>query len=197
MFVCIRILWVAISDESTDFVTILAWCWGEGIMQHMFLLFFVKFLKNICCAEMENKIFNTYFNSYFPFILHTWKPLECIILRLLPFCIMASCYQNLTPLQIIFYYVAIFFQVTDIVKQSTIWPWNSSSPMLWNPVELPGSSVQGIFQARILEQVAISYSRDSSRPGIKLSSLVSPALAGRFFTTAPPGKPRIILVLSN
>ena len=33
---------------------------------------------------------------------------------------------------------------------------------LCNPVELPGSSVQGIFQARILEQVAISYLRDSS-----------------------------------
>ena len=27
---------------------------------------------------------------------------------------------------------------------------------------LPGSSVHGIFQARILEQVAISYSRGSS-----------------------------------
>ena len=109
--------------------------WWEHWFCHylsMFLLFFVKFLKNICCAEMENKIFNTYFNSYFPFILHTWKPLECIILRLLPFCIMTSCYQNLTPLQIIFYYVAIFFQVTDIVKQSTIWPWNSSSPMYWS-----------------------------------------------------------------
>ena len=26
-------------------------------------------------------------------------------------------------------------------------------------------------------------------PGIKLMSLVSPALAGKFFTTKPPGKP--------
>ena len=26
-------------------------------------------------------------------------------------------------------------------------------------------------------------------PGIELQSLVSPALAGRFFTTVPPGKP--------
>ena len=29
---------------------------------------------------------------------------------------------------------------------------------------LPGSSVHGIFQARILERVAISFSRGSSRP---------------------------------
>ena len=34
-------------------------------------------------------------------------------------------------------------------------------PTLCNP---PGSSVYGIFQARILEQVAISYSRGSSQP---------------------------------
>jgi len=50
----------------------------------------------------------------------------------------------------------------------------------------PGSSVHGIFQARILEQVAISYSRRSSQPpGIEPGSLASAALAGRLFTTAP------------
>ena len=31
--------------------------------------------------------------------------------------------------------------------------------------------------------------RDLPHPGIELLSLVSPALAGRFFTTAPPEKP--------
>ena len=31
----------------------------------------------------------------------------------------------------------------------------------------PGSSVQGIFQARILEWVAISYSRDLPDPGVE------------------------------
>ena len=30
---------------------------------------------------------------------------------------------------------------------------------------------------------------DLLNPGIKPQSLVSPALAGRFFTTVPPGKP--------
>ena len=54
----------------------------------------------------------------------------------------------------------------------------------------PGSSVHGISQATTLELAAISYSRgvlpDS---GIEPVSLASPALAGRFFTTEPPGKP--------
>ena len=51
---------------------------------------------------------------------------------------------------------------------------------------LAGSSVHGIFQARILEWVAISYSRGSSQPRIELTSLGSPELTGRFFTTVPP-----------
>ena len=47
-------------------------------------------------------------------------------------------------------------------------------PMDYSP---PGSSVRGISQARKLEWVAISYSRDLPDPGIKLMSLSSPALA--------------------
>ena len=41
-----------------------------------------------------------------------------------------------------------------------------SCPTLCNPVDCspPGSSVHGILQARILEWVAISFSRGSSRP---------------------------------
>ena len=49
----------------------------------------------------------------------------------------------------------------------------------------PGSSLYGILQVRILEWVAISFSRGSYQPRdqtrIKLASLMSPALAGRFF----------------
>ena len=48
--------------------------------------------------------------------------------------------------------------------------------------------VHGIVQARILEWVAISSSRGSYNLGIKPSSPVSAALAGRFFSTEPPGK---------
>ena len=45
----------------------------------------------------------------------------------------------------------------------------------------PGSSVHGIFQARILQWVAMSYSRESSQHRIEPTSAVSPALRGRFF----------------
>ena len=51
---------------------------------------------------------------------------------------------------------------------------------------LPGSSVCGIFQARILECEAIPFSRESSQPGDQ--TMVS-CITGRFFTTEPPGKP--------
>ena len=51
---------------------------------------------------------------------------------------------------------------------------------------LPGSSIHGILQARILEWVAISFSKRSPDPGIESGS---PGLTGRFFTE-PPGKPR-------
>ena len=60
-----------------------------------------------------------------------------------------------------------------------------SYPTLCNPMDcsLPGSSVHEISQARILEWVAISYSRDLLNPGIEPKSLASPALADSFFTT--------------
>ena len=50
----------------------------------------------------------------------------------------------------------------------------------------PGSSVHGILQARILECVAMPFSRGSSQP--RDWTCVS-CLAGEFFTTEPPGKP--------
>ena len=49
------------------------------------------------------------------------------------------------------------------VKWSEI---SQSSPTLWDPMDcsLPDSSIPGIFQARTLEWVAISFSRGSSQP---------------------------------
>ena len=50
----------------------------------------------------------------------------------------------------------------------------------------PGSSVHGISQARLILGVGCHFfSRDLLDPGIQL---VLPGLAGRFFTTEPPGK---------
>ena len=57
---------------------------------------------------------------------------------------------------------------------------SDSDPM---DCSLPSSSVHGIFQARILEWVAISSWRDVPDPGIESESFGSPALAGGFFTT--------------
>ena len=42
----------------------------------------------------------------------------------------------------------------------------------------------GILQARILEWVAIAFSRDLPDPGIEPEPLTSPALKAGFFTTS-------------
>jgi len=57
-----------------------------------------------------------------------------------------------------------------------------SSPM---DCSLPGFSVHGVSQARILEWVAISFSRRSSDPGIKPAY---PALQADSLPTEPQGK---------
>ena len=51
---------------------------------------------------------------------------------------------------------------------------------------LPGSSVHGNLQARILECVALLSSIGSSQPRDQIHST---CIAGRFFTAEPPGKP--------
>ena len=53
--------------------------------------------------------------------------------------------------------------------------------ILWDPMDCSpsGSSVHGIFQARVLEWIAISFSRGSSQP--KNQTQVS-RIAGRCFT---------------
>ena len=62
----------------------------------------------------------------------------------------------------------------------------SCDPMVCS---LPASSVHGIFQARILEWVAISFSRGSSNPRIKPRS---PALQADSLPTELWGKPSSI-----
>ena len=53
---------------------------------------------------------------------------------------------------------------------------------------LPSSSLHGILQVRVLEWVAISFSKGSSRPRDR--TRVS-HIAGRRLTSEPPGKPKI------
>ena len=65
---------------------------------------------------------------------------------------------------------------------------SQSCPTLCDPVDCspPGSSVHGILQARILEWVAISFSRDLPDPGIEPRS---PSLQTDALTSEPPEKP--------
>ena len=70
------------------------------------------------------------------------------------------------------------FLVQTGKKESEV---SQSCPTLCNPVNcsLAGSSVHGIFRARVLERVAISFSRGSSQP--RDQTWVS-RIAGRPFT---------------
>ena len=52
---------------------------------------------------------------------------------------------------------------------------------------LPGSSVHGILQARILVWVAIPFSSDLSNPGLETRS---PELQSDYLLSDPPGKPK-------
>ena len=55
---------------------------------------------------------------------------------------------------------------------------------------LPGSSVHGIFQAKILESVAMPSSGECSWPRDRTHVPWSSCTTGGFFTAEPPGKPR-------
>ena len=66
-----------------------------------------------------------------------------------------------------------------------------SCPALWDPMDCSrsGSSVHGLSQARILEWVAISFSRGSPWPRDRTQVSCT---AGGFTTTVTPGKPTCI-----
>ena len=59
-----------------------------------------------------------------------------------------------------------------------------SCPTLWDSMDYspPGSSVHGLLQARILEWVAIPFSRGFSRPRDQTRISWDSCTAGRFFT---------------
>ena len=70
-----------------------------------------------------------------------------------------------------------------------------SRPTLHDPVDCSpaGFSVHGIFQAKILEWVAISSSRDLLNPEVEPESPVSPALKGGFSTCWAIGEALLIV----
>ena len=66
---------------------------------------------------------------------------------------------------------------------------------LYDPIgsSLPGSSVHGIFQPRILEWVAMPHSRDLPDPGIEPVSPASPAIQADSLLTEQEGRPHSLL----
>ena len=69
-------------------------------------------------------------------------------------------------------------------KGQKVWKWKSLSHVwLCNPMDY---TVHGILQARILEWVAIPFSRDLTNPGIEPRS---PALQVDSLSAEPQGKP--------
>ena len=63
------------------------------------------------------------------------------------------------------------------------------SPTPCDPLDCspPGSPVHGILQATMLEGVAIPFSRGSSQPRDQTCVSCISGIAGRFFTSEPPG----------
>ena len=61
-------------------------------------------------------------------------------------------------------------------------------PIVCDPMDCSpqASSVHGILQARILEWVAMPFSRN------KPVTSTSPTLVGRVFTTVPPGRDEVV-----
>ena len=72
-----------------------------------------------------------------------------------------------------------------------------SCPTLGDPMDcsLPSSSVHRIFQARVLEWVAISFSRGSSWP--RARTQVSPTVGRRFYCLSHQGSPIAIEICAK
>ena len=73
--------------------------------------------------------------------------------------------------------------------QSLSHVWLFETP--WT-IAYPGSSVPGIFRQEYWSGLLFPPQGDLPNPGSKPTSLAS-RLAGRFFTTEPPGKPKFLL----
>ena len=79
--------------------------------------------------------------------------------------------------------------IKETHQKAEKWKWKWSRSVVSDslrPVDcsLPGSTIHGILQARILECIAISFSRDLSDPGLKPGS---PALQADSLPSEPPG----------
>ena len=94
-----------------------------------------------------------------------------------------------SPQHICLYFLFYITKLCTHFKESEV---AQSCPTLWDPMDcsLPGSCVHGIFQAIVLEWVAISFSRgDPPDPGIEPGS---PALQTDALPSEPSGEAYLI-----
>ena len=151
---------------------------------------------SICCYQFSNGSIWLFYEklSFPPFKLSTFP---------VPGALEISCFYSPIPwarnLGIVFEYdllaplhvysscPSIPSSLSPRKKESEV---TQSSPTLCDPMDcnLPGSSVHGIFQARILKWVAISFSRRSSQPRDRTP--VSHYDAADALPSEPPGKYR-------
>ena len=115
-------------------------------------------------------------------------------------CVKLQCDQNNNGL----FYLNQNSMAIRILEGWMLWKWYSNAcvcakslqlcPTLCDPMDCswPGSSVQGILQARRPEWVAMPSSRGSSWP--RDPTCIS-CTAGGFSTTEPPGKLNILIRL--
>ena len=117
-------------------------------------------------------------------------------------CVKLQCDQNNNGL----FYLNQNSMAIRILEGWMLWKWYSNAcvcakslqlcPTLCDPMDCswPGSSVQGILQARRPEWVAMPSSRGSSWP--RDPTCIS-CTAGGFSTTEPPGKLNILIRIKN
>ena len=108
------------------------------------------FLMKDLFRESKEYLGKRYWNGYAFSPANKWQGLMLLLSLFLFYCfiILSSCLE---------------FRWDDLKNVCEV---AQKCLTLCNPMDcsLPGSSVHGIFQARILESVAISFSRGSSRP---------------------------------
>ena len=116
-----------------------------------------------------------------------------LLLNILPFYYWLQSYECTFDLECVSSPYLLNFPVLSSCSISELeMKWRSefaqSCLILWDAMDcsLPGSCVHGTFQARVLEWVALSFSRGSSWP--RDQTLVS-CIAGRHFTVWATRKP--------
>ena len=116
-----------------------------------------------------NKYFQLFFLKWQAYCIHFWKPICQILVWILTVClsviilISVPWKKQWVQLSYVLFLetISIFWGTATVATAKSL----QSCPTLCDPIDgsPPDSSVPGILQARILEWVAISFSRGSSR----------------------------------